>query len=505
MFLWNIRVLLGILELLWCVVCGLRHMPSFLLKIAGSTTTLRPADKNGCPILRAAKGGILLALIITAGLVLAARAQPSSFTTPRAHLATLQYRRAEILRRHLLARPIKSRTLSQFTAALNAYRAVYHRDPAAAEAPKSIAAVADLLALEGRQFHNPKDFHDAIAQNQFLRQQYPTSSLCAQALQSELSIARRDLHSPRLAAQLHRAALPAAHPIARARVIAAAERNAGVSANFDARPAPHAITRNLPQDFMQTYAAPEANGRSMARVLGLRVHRIVIDAGHGGHDSGTLGPHGLEEKNVVLDVALRLGKLLQDRLGAEVVYTRRSDVYVPLEARTAIANRAHADLFLSIHANSSPDADARGVETYFLNFTASPSALAVAARENAVSHRPVHDLSDLVRKITLSDKIDESRTFATDVQHSLYQGLEPGNPGLHNRGVKQAPFVVLIGAHMPSILAEISFLTNTGDAAELRQPAYRERIAESLYRGVANYVESMGGLRIAENTNASSR
>ncbi len=452
-------------------------------------------------MLRAAKGGILLAACAAFALGFSAHAQPSSPTEHRAHLATLQYHHAEILRRHLLTQPRKTRTLRQYTDTLNAYRAVYHRDPASAEAPKSIASVADLLAREGRQFHNAKDFHDAIAQNEFLRTQYPASPLRAQALQAEISIARRDLHSPRLAAHLRRAALHPARTVPdreESEEVATSRISSRVRKNMIA--APHVIASEMPSDFMENYAGPEATGNSMARVLGLRVHRIVIDAGHGGYDSGTLGPDGLEEKNVVLDVALRLGKLLRDRLGAEVVYTRRTDTFVPLETRTVIANRAHADLFLSIHANSSPDADARGVETYFLNFTASPTALAVAARENAVSHRPVYELADLVRRITLSDKIDESRTFASDVQQSRYQGLQRGNPGLRNRGVKQAPFVVLIGANMPSILAEISFLTNTSDATELRRPAYRQRIAEALYRGVATYVESMGGLHIAENT-----
>ena len=237
---------------------------------------------------------------------------------------------------------------------------------------------------------------------------------------------------------------------------------------------------------------------SMSRVLGLRIRRIVIDAGHGGHDSGTIGPDGIEEKDIALDVALRLGHLLQQRLGADVIYTRQTDKYVPLEERTAIANAAHADLFLSIHANSSSDPDVRGVETYFLNFTTSPDAMAVASRENSDSNRSVYDLSDLVRKITLSDKIDESREFAGDVQQQLYSGLLMGNAGLKNRGVKQAPFVVLIGAQMPSILAEISFLTNPESAAELSRPHYRERLAEALYRGVAEYVDGMSGVRIAK-------
>ena len=231
------------------------------------------------------------------------------------------------------------------------------------------------------------------------------------------------------------------------------------------------------------------------RALGLKVGRIVIDAGHGGHDSGTLGPGGIQEKDVVLDVALRTGKLLHKRLGAEIVYTRDDDTFVPLETRTAIANRAQADLFLSIHANSSQEASARGVETYYLNFTSDPNALEVAARENAVSSASVHQLSDLVRKITLKDKIDESREFAADVDAGLFTGLKSGNPGLRDRGVKKAPFVVLIGAQMPSILAEISFLTNPDDAQQLRESAYRERIAESLASGVERYLNGLSGTR----------
>jgi N-acetylmuramoyl-L-alanine amidase len=244
-------------------------------------------------------------------------------------------------------------------------------------------------------------------------------------------------------------------------------------------------------------AVPTADGEtSMVRALGLKIGRIVIDAGHGGHDSGTLGVDGIEEKDVVLDVALRLGKLLHDRLGAEIIYTRSDDTFIPLETRTAIANKAQADLFLSIHANSSADASARGVETYYLNFTSSPDALETAARENAVSDQSIHQLSDLVKKITLKDKIDESREFATDVEQSLYGGLQRGNAGLKDRGVKKAPFVVLIGANMPSILAEISFVTNAKDARQLQQPDYRERVAESLYKGVAKYAGGLSGAKV---------
>ena len=244
-------------------------------------------------------------------------------------------------------------------------------------------------------------------------------------------------------------------------------------------------------------AVPTADGEtSLVRALGLKIGRIVIDAGHGGHDSGTLGVDGIQEKDVVLDVALRLGKMLHERLGAEIIYTRSDDTFIPLETRTAIANKAQADLFLSIHANSSPDASARGVETYYLNFTSQPDALEVAARENAVSDQSIHQLSDLVKKITLKDKIDESREFASDVEESLYGGLQSGNAGLKNRGVKKAPFVVLIGANMPSILAEISFVTNPRDASQLQRPEYRERVADSLYKGVAKYASGLSGVKV---------
>ena len=243
--------------------------------------------------------------------------------------------------------------------------------------------------------------------------------------------------------------------------------------------------------------------RSLARALGLKIGRVVIDAGHGGHDSGTLGVDGIEEKNVVLDVALRLGKLLTDKLGVEVIYTRSDDTFIPLETRTAIANKAQADLFISIHANSSSDSSARGVETYYLNFTSDPNALEVAARENAVSQSSMYQLSDLVKKITLKDKIDESREFALDVDSALYAGLEKGNTGLKNRGIKKAPFVVLIGANMPSILTEISFVTNPKDAAQLQTPDYRERVAESIYKGVAKYASGLSGVKPAPSTVAS--
>jgi N-acetylmuramoyl-L-alanine amidase len=245
-------------------------------------------------------------------------------------------------------------------------------------------------------------------------------------------------------------------------------------------------------------AKPTAGGeRSLIRALGLKIGKIVIDAGHGGHDTGTIGPNGLEEKDLVLDVGRRLGKLLETRLGAEVVYTRKNDTFIPLETRTAIANQARADLFVSIHANSSHDREARGVETYYLNFTSSPEALEVAARENAVSEKSIYELRDLVKKIALKEKIEESREFAGDVQESLHSGLAAKSPAIRDRGVKKAPFIVLIGANMPSILAEISFVSNPVDERRLETAEYRQRIAESLYRGIAKYANGLSGVKVA--------
>jgi N-acetylmuramoyl-L-alanine amidase len=243
-------------------------------------------------------------------------------------------------------------------------------------------------------------------------------------------------------------------------------------------------------------AQPTHDGQStLTRALGLKIGRIVIDAGHGGHDTGTIGPTGLMEKDLCLDVALRLGKIIQQRLpGADVIYTRSDDTFIPLEERTNIANEAKADLFISIHANSSHDHLARGIETYYLNLKGTPEAMEVAARENAVSQEGIHNLEDLVKKIARSEKIDESKEFAEDIQNSLAQRIQKTAKPVKNRGVRKAPFVVLIGADMPSILTEISFLSNPADEQLLKKPEHRQRMAEGLYQGVASYLQSLNSV-----------
>jgi N-acetylmuramoyl-L-alanine amidase len=243
---------------------------------------------------------------------------------------------------------------------------------------------------------------------------------------------------------------------------------------------------------------PTRDGQStLTRALGLKIGRIVIDPGHGGHDTGTIGPTGLMEKDLCLDVALRLGKIIQQRLpGADIVYTRSDDTFIPLEERTSLANQAKADLFISIHANSSQDHAARGVETYYLNLKGSAEAMEVAARENASSEQGVHDLEDLVKKIARNEKIDESKDLAQDIQDSLAKRMQKASKTVKNRGVRKAPFVVLIGADMPSILTEISFLSNPADEKLLKQPEYRQRVAEGLYQGVAIYLQSMNSVTL---------
>jgi N-acetylmuramoyl-L-alanine amidase len=255
---------------------------------------------------------------------------------------------------------------------------------------------------------------------------------------------------------------------------------------------------NAKPDLIRPSSAPQPtrDGQStLTRALGLKIGRIVIDAGHGGHDTGTIGPTGLMEKDLCLDVALRLGKIIQQRLpGADIVYTRSDDTFIPLEERTNIANQAKADLFISIHANSSQDHAARGVETYYLNLKGSAEAMEVAARENASSEEGVHDLEDLVKKIARNEKIDESKEFAEDIQDSLAKRMQKASKTVKDRGVRKAPFVVLIGADMPSILTEISFLSNPADEKLLKQPEYRQRVAEGLYQGVASYLQSLNSM-----------
>ena len=224
----------------------------------------------------------------------------------------------------------------------------------------------------------------------------------------------------------------------------------------------------------------------MARQLGLSVSRVVLDPGHGGHDPGALG-NGITEASATLDISLRLEKLLTDDGSFEVLMTRRADVYVPLEERTAIANRAQADLFLSIHLNSSRNKSARGFETYYLNFASDPDAEAVAARENSASDQSMRNLPGIVQAIALNNKLDESKDLASLVQRALSRRLRAQSKTAKDLGVKRAPFVVLIGAGMPSVLAEVSFISHAQEMQQLKTASYRQRLAQALFDAIVQY------------------
>lgn len=241
-----------------------------------------------------------------------------------------------------------------------------------------------------------------------------------------------------------------------------------------------------------------AGDRSMTRVFGLKIKRVIIDAGHGGKDEGTRGPGGMTEKELVLDVAKRVGALVQDRLGVEVIYTRTDDTFIPLEQRTVIANEQRGDLFISIHANASSIKTVSGVEIYYLSFSNSKIDLETAARENAGSESSVYELESLLQKAMLNDKLKESSEFASKVLQAMVSpATTPATARTRSRGVRRAPFVVLIGAHMPSILAEIGFITNPADEAQMAKPAHRQKIAETLARGVQDFAQSLSRFQVA--------
>ncbi|MCI0443896.1 N-acetylmuramoyl-L-alanine amidase [bacterium] len=236
---------------------------------------------------------------------------------------------------------------------------------------------------------------------------------------------------------------------------------------------------------------------SLARQLGLTVRRIVLDPGHGGHDPGAMRS-GMKEKDITLDVTQKLKGILEQEFGYEVLMTRTEDDYVALEERTAFANSKSADLFVSVHVNSSRNKKAKGIETYYLNFATTPEAMEVAARENAISEKNMGELQKLTTAIALNTKIEESRDFAKLIQTNLVGHLQKGYAP-SNLGVKQAPFYVLIGAQMPSILAEISFISNEREYNLLETSGYRQTIAQGLARGIKSYVETLAESRLTRN------
>ena len=239
-----------------------------------------------------------------------------------------------------------------------------------------------------------------------------------------------------------------------------------------------------PQSSQTALLAPNAKRDDDQSKIAAGHFHIVLDAGHGGWDLGTVGHDGLLEKDLVLDVTERLGKLLKSRLGAEVIFTRATDDYLPLDQRAEIANQAQADLFVSVHANYSKLESARGVETYYTNFFSAPGSREIENRENGSSARPT---PVALSASELHDKIEQSRQLAASVQRSLYSTLSTRNPGIRDRGVKDSAFVVLTGTTMPAILTEISFVSSPADVRNLRSESYRQQIAEALYNGISRY------------------
>jgi N-acetylmuramoyl-L-alanine amidase len=228
----------------------------------------------------------------------------------------------------------------------------------------------------------------------------------------------------------------------------------------------------------------------------------VLDAGHGGWDLGTVGRQGLLEKDLVLDVTQRLGKLLQARLGSEVMFTRADDTYLPLDQRADFANQAQADLFVSVHANYSSSAAARGVETYYTNLFSAPGSREVEKHDDGTFAKltPVS-----LSAGGLHEKIEESRRLAESVQRSLYATLAAKSPDIRNRGIKDSAFAVLTGTTMPAVLTEISFVSSPADERNLQSAIYRQQIAEALYQGIARYQQSSPRAKVAQLQTATAR
>jgi N-acetylmuramoyl-L-alanine amidase len=230
---------------------------------------------------------------------------------------------------------------------------------------------------------------------------------------------------------------------------------------------------------------------SLAQQLGLGVKRIIIDAGHGGKDKGAIGKNNVFEKTLTLKIAKKLSQRIQQDLKLQTVLTRDSDHFIPLEERTAIANTKHADLFISIHINASPNQQAEGIETYFLNLATDEESIRVAAFENATSTKRISDMQKILKDLMLNTKIDESNRLANHVQQSLVQALNEKYPPVKNLGVKQAPFYVLIGAQMPSILVEVSFISNDRERDRLCQEEYLEQVVDGMLKGINSYIKEI--------------
>jgi N-acetylmuramoyl-L-alanine amidase len=239
-------------------------------------------------------------------------------------------------------------------------------------------------------------------------------------------------------------------------------------------------------------AEPTPSGYSLIRQLGLGVKTVVIDPGHGGQDPGCISKKGQKEKDVVLDIALELRNLLIAGKKLNVILTRESDIFIPLENRTIIANQQNADLFVSIHANAHRDRKRKGVQTFYLNFSPDPRVNEIAARENATSTKNIGAMQETIKKIAQNSKVLESRDLAEKIQKNLVKWLSVRYAPVTDLGLRGGPFWVLIGSEMPAVLVEISHLSNAQDAERLRNPAYRKQVARGIYEGLLEYMRSLG-------------
>jgi len=239
-------------------------------------------------------------------------------------------------------------------------------------------------------------------------------------------------------------------------------------------------------------AEPTPSGYSLIRQLGLGIQTVVIDPGHGGQDPGCISKKGPKEKDIVLDVALELRNLLIAGKKLNVILTRESDIFIPLENRTVIANQQKADLFISIHANAHRNKKRQGVQTFFLNFSPDPQVNEIAARENATSTKNISEMQEIIKKIVRNSKILESRDLAEKIQRNLVKWLSLKYAPVEDLGLRGGPFWVLIGGEMPSVLVEISHLSNPQEAERLKSPAYRKQVAKGIYEGILDYMRSLG-------------
>ena len=430
------------------------------INISDSTVTTRPFS-----IVRARH----LVLVVVCSLTMGPSGTASSAQTPSARDLYQSAQVSDREARVALAQSAEQRdaTLTLVRAAMRAYKTVVLRHPASGYCDDALWYGAQLGTDAFERFRQERDRQSTVALLKLLRSEYPGSPFVPRIKPKLDRLAAPELASTGTARSATPAGLPPATPVT--------PRLPARSA-APAPPAPPGTNRR--------------GGYSIARQLGLRVGRVAIDPGHGGSDPGALGA-GHSEAALTLDIALKLEGLLTQATGVEVVLTRRSDVYVGLQERTAIANREGAVLVVSIHVNANRDRSIQGVETFLLNFASTPGAATVAARENAGSTETMSQLDTFVKQIALNNKLDESRELAAQLQATLVKRLRGTDKGLKDLGVKQAPFVVLIGASMPSVLVEVAFLTNRRESQLLATDAYRQRVAESLSDGVTRYLRSL--------------